>query len=248
MIVNNPLEQFKIIVLKYTNLFFIDITLTNTLLYFFLIFFFFLIIIFFNLKNIYLIPTNWQYFIELIYIFVLQIIRQQVSNLMVLKYYPLVLNIFIFILLLNLTGLLPYGFTITSQIIITFQIAISVFIGIIIIALYNNKFNFFKLFIPTNIPVFLVPFLTIIEFVSFCIRPFSLAVRLFANMLAGHTLLFIIASFSFFVISNYFSLFFLPLLFILFILILEICIAIVQAYVFCVLVSIYLNDIYNIGH
>lgn len=174
--------------------------------------------------------------------------RQQVNNLVALKYFPLILNIFIFILLLNISGLLPYGFTVTSQIIITFQLAISNFLGIIIIALYNNKLNFFNLFIPKNIPKILVPFLTITEFVSFCIRPFSLAVRLFANMLAGHTLLFIIASFCFYIINNFIIISFLPILFVIFILILEICIAFIQAYVFCVLISIYFNDIYNVSH
>jgi F-type H+-transporting ATPase subunit a len=171
--------------------------------------------------------------------------KQQINNIISLKYFPLVFNIFILILIFNINGLLPYSFTITSQIIVTLQLALSMFIGIIIIGFYNKDLKFLLLFVPKNIPKILVPFLTLIEIVSFLIRPFSLSVRLFANMLAGHTLLFIIASFNFFIAINYILVLILPLFFIFFILILEFAIAFVQAYIFVILISIYLNDLYD---
>jgi ATP synthase subunit 6 len=142
-------------------------------------------------------------------------------------------------------GLLPYGFTITGHIIFTFQIAFSLFFGITIINIVNNQFGFLKIFMPTGVPVFLVPFLVIIEVVSYLIRPFSLSVRLFANMLAGHTLLKILSISTFALMKRYMLLSIFPLLFIVFISILELGIAIVQAYIFTILVSIYINDIYS---
>lgn len=178
----------------------------------------------------------------------MQVIRQQVNNLLSLKYFPLILFIFLFIFLSNLIGLVPYGFTITSHIIFTFQIAFSLFSGITIINLFNNGLSFLKLFTPNGVPKLLLPFLVLIEIISYIIRPFSLAVRLFANMLAGHTPLNIISSFIFNVFKNYSVLVVFPLFFIIFIIILEFCIAFVQAYIFSILLCIYINDIYNLGH
>jgi F-type H+-transporting ATPase subunit a len=237
----NPLNQFKIII--YDVIF--NIPITNFLVYLCIAIIFILLFFYINLLKVYLIPTIWQYNIEFIYDFVLQIMKQQINNIISLKYFPLVFNIFIIILIFNINGLLPYSFTITSQIIVTFQLALSLFIGIVIIGFYNKNIKFLLLFVPKNIPKILVPFLTLIEIVSFFIRPFSLSVRLFANMLAGHTLLFILASFNFFILLNYVLILILPLLFIFFILILEFAIAFVQAYIFVILISIYLNDLYD---
>lgn len=237
----NPLNQFKIII--YDVIF--NIPITNFFIYMCIAVLFIFLFFYTNLLKIYLLPTIWQHNIEFIYDFVLQIMKQQINNIISLKYFPLVFNIFIIILIFNINGLLPYSFTITSQIIVTFQLALSMFIGIIIIGFYNKNIKFLLLFVPKNIPKILVPFLTIIEVVSFLIRPFSLSVRLFANMLAGHTLLFIIASFNFYIAINYIVVLILPLLFIFFILVLEFAIAFVQAYIFVILISIYLNDLYD---
>jgi ATP synthase subunit 6 len=192
--------------------------------------------------------TRWQYAIELIYRFVSQLIRQQTNTLLAVRYLPIVFFIFVFILFSNLIGLLPYGFTITGHIVLTLQIALSIFVGITLIGLYNNGVDFFNLFVPKGVPKLLKPFLVIIEVVSYIIRPFSLAIRLFANMLAGHTLLNILSSFTFNVFKNYVLIVFLPILFVFFIMTLEICIAFVQAYIFSILVCIYLNDMYNTNH
>ena len=175
-------------------------------------------------------------------------IRQQVSSLLGVRYFPLILFIFIFILFSNLIGLLPYGFTITGHIALTFQIALSIFIGIVIIGFYNNGSSFLNLFVPTGVPAALKPVLIVIEVFSYLIRPISLSVRLFANMLAGHTLLNILSTFTFNVFKNYALIVILPVLFVFFIMTLEISIAFVQAYIFSILLCIYLNDVYNTSH
>jgi ATP synthase subunit 6 len=244
----SPLEQFRILVLARINFFNWDISITNSSIILSIIATFFVIFFYVNLeKNTYLF-TRWQYILELVYNFVSQLVRQQINNLISARYFPLVLFIFVFILFSNLIGLLPYGFTITGHVVLTLQIALSVFIGITIIGLYNNGLSFFNLFVPTGIPKILKPFLVTIEVASYIIRPFSLAIRLFANMLAGHTLLNILRAFTFNVFKNYILIVFLPVLFVFFIMTLEICIAFVQAYIFSILICIYLNDMYNTSH
>jgi len=193
-------------------------------------------------------PGRWQFILESIYFFILNLFRNQVSNLLALKYFPIIFFLFNFILASNFLGLLPYGFTITSHIVFTLTIALSIFVGITVINVVNNQFDFLKLFIPTGVPMLLLPFLIIIEFVSYLIRPFSLAVRLFANMLAGHTLLNIMASFVFNCFKSFPVFAFFPLLFVVFVVVLEFCIAAVQAYIFTVLIVIYTSDIYNLSH
>jgi ATP synthase subunit 6 len=244
----NPLEQFRIMVLQ--KMFFgnIDISITNNTVILFIILIGFTFLFYVNYSINTYIPSKWQYSVENVYIFVLQLFKQQINNIVALRYFPLVLFVFSFILISNLIGLLPYGFTITGHIIFTFQIAFSLFFGITLVNIINNKLEFLNLFVPSGVPKPLIPFLVIIEIVSYLIRPFSLSVRLFANMLAGHTLLNILSAFIFNVFKKYALISFLPLLFIVFIIVLEFCIAIVQAYIFSILTCIYLNDIYNTSH
>jgi ATP synthase subunit 6 len=244
----NPLEQFRIMVLQ--KMFFgnIDISITNNTVILFIILIGFTFLFYVNYSTNTYIPSKWQYSVENVYIFVLQLFKQQINNIVALRYFPLVLFVFSFILISNLIGLLPYGFTITGHIIFTFQIAFSLFFGITLVNIINNKLEFLNLFVPSGVPKPLIPFLVIIEIVSYLIRPFSLSVRLFANMLAGHTLLNILSAFIFNVFKKYALISFLPLLFIVFIIVLEFCIAIVQAYIFSILTCIYLNDIYNTSH
>jgi F-type H+-transporting ATPase subunit a len=244
----NPLEQFRIMVLQ--KMFFgnVDISITNNTIILFVILIGFTFLFYINYSTNTYIPSKWQYSVENIYVFVLQLFKQQINNIVALRYFPLVLFVFSFILIANLIGLLPYGFTITGHIIFTFQIAFSLFFGITLINIINNKLEFLNLFVPSGVPKPLIPFLIVIEVVSYLIRPFSLSVRLFANMLAGHTLLNILSAFIFNVFKKYALISFLPLLFIVFIIVLEFCIAIVQAYIFSILTCIYLNDIYNTSH
>ena len=142
-------------------------------------------------------------------------------------------------------GLLPYSFTVTSQVIITFFFAIVIFIGVTIVGFAKNGLGFLKIFVPSGIPVFLLPLLVVIEIISFLSRPISLSVRLFANMLAGHTMLKV---FGGFVVSLGILGGWLPLSFSVALTALEILVAFLQAYVFAVLSCIYLNDALHMHH
>ena len=165
-----------------------------------------------------------------------------------MKFFPLLYTIFILIFFLNFFSLSPYTTSVSGHIMITLSLSGSIFLGLIIIGILNNRSKFFLLFYPSNVPIFLLFFLIIIEVLSFIIRPFSLAIRLFANMLAGHTLLNIFATFSYFVSNNYIYLFFISFVFCLLITVLEVGVSLIQSYVFVVLLSIYISDITIIGH
>jgi F-type H+-transporting ATPase subunit a len=137
----------------------------------------------------------WHIMIEkVVWEFIYNIIMQQVGR-KGIAYIPLIGALFYYILILNVQGLLPYSFTATSQIMVTFTLGFSVVCGVVIVGLYKQKLGFLRLFIPSNVPTILLPFLVVIEVVSYMIRPISLSLRLCANMMAGHTLLNIIGSF-----------------------------------------------------
>lgn len=176
------------------------------------------------------------------YLFILDILIQQTHG-EGIKYFPFFFNIFLLILCCNFFGLLPFSFTITAHLSITFFFALSFNLGFFFIGLFKNKFKFFLLFVPQGAPKALLPLIIIIEIVSYLIRTFSLSIRLFANMMAGHCLLFIISSLVFTLIYLY-SWFIFIILLIIYVLIflLEFAVAFLQAYVFTILLSIYLND------
>lgn len=157
--------------------------------------------------------------------------------------------IFLFILLSNIFGMLPYSYTITSQFVITFFISLTSFIAINVIGFRLHGVHYFSVFVPHGVPFFILPLLTIIEMISYFARVFSLAIRLFANMMAGHTLLKILMSFSWSMICSNsilatFSIF--PIIIVFLVCFLEIAIAFLQAYVFVTLLIIYLNEAINL--
>ena len=278
MIYNQPFEQFEIFILfsLKTGLFgstFFILQFTNYLFYLFVTTFILFIPFFFNnsfgklitpklniisylnLNFLYspyrLISGKVQTFFEKFYIFIFELIYQQVGFLGQ-QFVPLFFSLFSFILVANLIGLVPYSFTLTSHIMLTFTLSFSVFIGLTILAIKYQP-NFFDLFIPKGVPSALIPFLFIIEIISYVSRTFSLAIRLFANMMSGHVLLHILTGFCAFLYSDFYSilgkiLFLIPFLLIVAIIGLEIGIAFLQAYVFCVLISIYLCDVFTLGH
>jgi F0F1-type ATP synthase membrane subunit a len=142
----NPLEQFRIMVLQKIVLGNIDFSITNNTVALLLITVIFMLLFYMNyLYNVY-IPSRWQYVVENVYKFVLQLFKQQLNSVLALRYFPLVLFIFCFILLSNLIGLIPYGFTITGHIVLTFQIAFSIFFGITLINIFNNQLGFSPFF------------------------------------------------------------------------------------------------------
>jgi len=150
-----------------------------------------------------------------------------------------------FVLFCNMVGMLPYSFTVTSQIIVTFMLAAIVFIGVTIIGFIKHGIKYLELFVPKGVPIILLPLIIVIEIISYLARPVSLSVRLFANMLAGHTMLKV---FGGFVISLGLLGGWLPLSFSVALTGLEILVAFLQAYVFAILTCIYLNDALNLHH
>lgn len=239
----NPLEQFEVYLLNGIKIFGWQINNSQLVMgVVSLIIYMYITILF---KRNLVISNNWQTFNESLYTALYDLLKQQVGK-KGIKYYAFYLLIFLFILVCNLLGLLPYSFTVTSQFIVTSILSISIFIGLIIIGLNLHKLHFFHLFVPQGISKVLLPFLVVIEVISYLIRPLSLSIRLFANMLAGHTLLHIIASFVFFLSNINYIIWILPFLFLFAIIVLECAIAFIQAYVFFILICIYLNDSINL--
>jgi len=165
------------------------------------------------------------------------------------KFFPIIFTIFVFIFSCNLLGMIPYTFTVTSHIIFTFCLGMSIFIGINILGIKKHGLHFFSLFLPPGAPLSLALLLVPIEFVSYMFKPISLGVRLFANLMAGHTLLKVIIGFSWsmLILENFMSYFhIIPLLLIVILFGLELGVALIQAYVFTILTCIYLNDSINL--
>jgi len=160
------------------------------------------------------------------------------------RYFPWIFSLFMFLLLGNTLGLIPYSFTFTSHIAVTFILAAVVFVAVIVIGLIRHRLKFFSLFLPPDVPLWLSPLLVPIEIVSFLARPISLSVRLFANMMAGHTMMHVFAGFVF----SLGFLGFAPLAFIVALFGLETIIAVLQAYVFTILTCLYLKDAIHLSH
>lgn len=190
-----------------------------------------------------LVPGRWQSVVEMTYEFVASMVRDNVGT-DGMRYFPLVFTTFMFILFCNMLGMLPYAFTVTSHIIVTFAMAAVIFVGVTIIGFVTHGLGFFKFFVPSGIPVVLLPLLVVIEIISYLTRPISLSVRLFANMLAGHTMLKVFAGFV--VLMGIWGV--IPLVFMVALTGLEVLVAFLQAYVFAILTCIYLNDALHMHH
>jgi F-type H+-transporting ATPase subunit a len=184
-----------------------------------------------------MIPGRIQAMSELFYEFIANMIRDNVGS-GGKKFFPFIFTLFIFTLFGNILGMLPYGYTFTSQIAVTFFMAMVVFLGVTLIGLFKHGLHFFSLFFPHGAPLFTAPILIPIELVSYLSRPISLSVRLFANMTVGHVLLKVLAGFV--VALGFFG--FVPLVVLVAITALELLVALLQAYIFTILCCIYLND------
>jgi len=246
-----PLDQFQIISLFSIKVFCFDFSFTNSsLIGVIMISFFILLISYISSEDdsLFLIPNAWQVIIEIIYETASQLLYDNLG-MKGEKYFPFVSVLFTFILLANLIGLVPYSFTITSHLLVTFLLALTVFIGVNIICYQEHKFNMLSLFIPSNTSFLLALLLVPIEFVSYMFKPISLGVRLFANMMAGHTLLKVIAGFAWSLAGCTGILFFVhyvPILILIPLFGLELGVALIQAFVFSILTCIYLNDSINL--
>ena len=198
-----PLEQFQILQLIPINVFSIDFSITNFLLINLLALLSFISFIYYNASHsnylqetsFYFSPNSWQKSIESISEITAQLISDIISTDNE-KYFPIISVLFNFILFSNLIGLIPYSFTATSHLIVTFSLSFSVFIGINIITFNKYKMKTFSLFLPANTTFFLALLLVPIEFISYIAKPISLGVRLFINLMAGHSLLKVIIGFS----------------------------------------------------
>lgn len=184
-----------------------------------------------------MIPGRIQAMSELFYEFIANMIRDNVGS-GGKKFFPFIFTLFIFTLFGNILGMLPYGYTFTSQIAVTFFMAMVVFLGVTLIGLFKHGLHFFSLFFPHGAPLFTAPILIPIELVSYLSRPISLSVRLFANMTVGHVLLKVLAGFV--VALGIFGV--VPLVVLVAITALELLVALLQAYIFTILCCIYLND------
>ena len=197
-----------------------------------------------------LVPSRFQSMAELSYEFVANTIRSTAGT-EGMKFFPFVFSIFMLIAVSNIIGIIPYTFTISSHIIVTAALALTVFVTVLVYGFYKNGLKFFKLFVPSGVPVVILPLVVAIEIISFLSRPVSHSVRLFANMLAGHITLKVFASFvtmlgAFGFVGWLGAL--LPLALVVALTALELLVAFLQAYVFAILTCIYLNDAIHPGH
>jgi F-type H+-transporting ATPase subunit a len=197
-----------------------------------------------------LVPGRMQSVAEISYEFVANTIRSTAGK-EGMKFFPLVFSLFMLVTVSNMIGAIPYNFTISSHIIVTATLAMIVFLTVLIYGFYKNGLKFFKLFVPSGIPIFILPLVVFIEVFSFFLRPISHSVRLFANMLAGHIALAVFASFIPLLaglgIAGYFGAV-LPLGMVIALSALELLVAFLQAYVFTILTCIYINDAIHPGH
>lgn len=197
-----------------------------------------------------LVPGRLQSVAEMSYEFVANMLRTSAGS-EGMRFFPLVFSLFMFILVLNVVGIIPYTFTVTSHIIITVSFALLVFLTVVIYGFWRNGMKFLKLFVPTGIPIYILPLVTFIEIMSFLSRPVSHSVRLFANMLAGHITLKVFGGFVTMLgalgVAGWLGAV-LPLGLTVALTALELLVAFLQAYVFAILTCIYLNDAIHPGH
>ncbi len=238
----SPLHQFEIHTIMPLQLAGHDVGFTNSSLWMVITLAFISVFMIIGGAGGQMVPGRIQSMAEAIYEFVADMIRDNIGD-AGKKYFPFVFTLFNFILFSNLLGLIPFSFTSTSHIIVTFVLAMIVFILITLIGFLRHGAHFLSYFLPEGTPVLLLPFMFVIEIISYLSRPLSLAIRLFANMMAGHTMIKIFAGFVFGLGSVTYGLGgILPLSMDVILMGFEVLVAFLQAYVFCVLTCLYLHD------
>ncbi len=234
---HSPLAQFEIKPLITLRLGVVDLSYTNSALFMTIALVLAGSFLILATRRSALVPGRWQSMAEISYEFVANMIRDNVGH-EGRKYFPLIFSLFMFVLFGNLLGLIPYSFTYTSHIIVTFAMAAVVFIGVTIIGFRKHGLHFLSFLMPAGVPLFMAPLIVPIEILSYFTRPVSLSLRLFANMTAGHTMLKVFAGFV--ALLGVFGV--VPLLLVAALTGLELIIAFLQAYVFTILTCVYLND------
>ena len=241
----NPMHQFEVYRIgPEINLGTVNLSFTNASLFMIISAITILFLLFLGTKKKLLIPSKTQFITEMSYTFIAKMINDTAGS-GAKSFFPFIFTLFMFVLFCNMIGMLPYSFTVTSHIIVTFMLAATVFIGVTIIGFIKHGIKYLELFVPKGVPIILLPLIIVIEIISYLSRPVSLSVRLFANMMAGHTMLKV---FGGFIISLGLLGGWLPLSFSVALTGLEILVAFLQAYVFAILTCIYLNDALNLNH
>jgi len=245
----DPIHQFDLHRIVPINLFGWDVSFTNSAAYMVLAVLLTTSFFMFATRARSLVPSRLQSVAEITYEFVASMLRESIGK-EGMKYFPFVFALFIFIFVCNMLGMIPGAFTVTSHIVVTAALAAIVFLTVLVVGFAKNGLHFLKLFVPSGVPIYVLPLVTVIEVISFLSRPISHSVRLFANMLAGHITLKVFGGFvvmllgagSFAVLTP------LPLLMAVAITALEVLVAFLQAYVFTMLTCMYLNDALHPGH
>ena len=236
-----PLEQFKIEPLIPIHIGGLDVSYTNSALLMTMAVVLVTTLMVLGTRKRALVPGRWQSVAEMSYEFVADMVETNAGH-GGQEFFSFVFTLFMFILFANFLGLIPYSYTVTSQIIVTFALAAVVFIGVTIIGIVRHGFHFLRLFVPQGVPPVLLLLLVPIELLSYCIRPFTLSIRLFANMLAGHTMLAILGGFA--AAIGIWGI--IPMGIDVLIVALEVLVAALQAYVFAILTCLYLSDAINL--
>ena len=245
LFINSPLEQFEVTSLLGLNapIFgYLNLTLTNLALYSILILFLVISLHLMANNDTKLLPSKWSISLESLFATINSMVREQIGKEI---YLPFIYSLFFFVLIANLTGNVPYSFTITSSVIVSIGLSFTIFIGVTLLGLSIHKVHFFSYFIPSGTPLMLVPLLVLIEVISYLARAVSLGVRLFANVVAGHTLLKILSTFLYQMFGGSLVFALLTLIpFSIFVALigLELAVSFIQAYVLTILTCSYIKD------
>jgi F-type H+-transporting ATPase subunit a len=245
----DPIHQFIVAPLAQIRVGGIDASFTNASLFMVIVLLAATFLMIIGTAQKAIVPGRLQSAAEMAYEFVASTVRGTTGT-EGMKFFPLVFSLFMFVLLSNLIGLIPYTFTVTSQIVVTFALAALVILTVIIYGVINHGTHFLHLFVPSGVAPALLPFIVLIEVISFVSRPISLSVRLFANMLAGHITLKVFGAFVALLLSagGWAAISPLPLVGIVALTAFELLVAFLQAYVFAILTCVYLNDALHPGH
>lgn len=235
---HSPLHQFEIQSIIPIEIGGVNVSFTNSALMMVIGLVAISILFMLATRNRLVIPNRSQGMAEVIYQFIGSIVKDTVGS-EGLKYFPFIFTLFMFVMACNVIGMLPYSFTATSHIIVTFALAMVVFIGVTVIGFARHGLHFFSFFLPAGTPWWLAPLMVLIELFAYLARPVSLSIRLAANMVAGHVLLKVIAGF---VVAMGVQTGYIPIPFMILLTGFEIFIALLQAYIFTILTCVYLND------
>lgn len=247
---HSPLDQFKISPIADLQIAGFDASFTNSALWMVIGLVVASVFLIGGVRNTKAVPGRWQTLVEMSYSFVAGIVRDNAGK-EGKSFFPFVFTLFMFILTANVMGMMPYSFTTTSHIVVTFALAAVIFIGVTLIGFAKNGVGYLRLFAPSGLPLLLLPIIFVIEVISYLTRPISLSVRLFANMLAGHI---IVKVFAGFVVSlaaaggAMSALSVAPFALNIFMTGLELLVAFLQAYVFTILTCLYLHDAFHPAH